>query len=256
MPTAQDLIIDAMTDLNVIAPGESVDSALINKGLTALNRMIDSWALERLMIYAQVFKTFAFIPNHQPHTLGPSGNTPAPDWTFGTSGVDQRPTRVISANLQLPGSMPLSQVPLNIRDSAWWANQRVQALTGEYTTDLYYSPDMPNGSCYFWPIPTVALSVQLELSGLLTQFTLGTVFSMPQGYWDAVVSNLAVRLWPSMSEGEQLDPVIAEMAQASKAKIKSANSKAPNITTGGDGLPTGQPTRNDFNWRTGFRVGR
>jgi len=253
VPTARDIIIDAMTELNVVSPGESIDAALINKGLSALNRMIDSWATENLMIYARVFNTYTLIPGHQPHTLGPSTNTPAPDWVFGGKG-DSRPVKINAASLLTTGTTPPSNLPINIRDAAWWSEQRVQQLTGQYPTDLYYDPAWPNGNLYFWPVPTVSRQVQLELPTMLTQFDLTTNFSMPPGYWDAVVWNLAVRLWPSMSEGEQLDPVIATHAVQAKAKVKSLNSRAPNITTGGDGLPGGRG--GGFDWRIGMPVGR
>lgn len=254
MPKAQDIIIDALTELNVVSPGESIDAALINKGLSQLNRMVDSWATERLMIYTNVFQTFTLTAGHQPHSIGPAGNAPAPDWVFGVAG-DSRPVRVNAANLVINNVTPSYNVPLNLRDSAWWAAQRIQGLSTQWPTDLYYDAAWPNGNCYLWPVPTTAWGIQLELPTTLTQFNLTTNFTMPPGYWDATVWNLAVRLWPSMSEGEQLDPVVAEMAQMSKAKIKALNAKAPNISTGGDGLPTGGGHhRSHFDWRTGFSV--
>lgn len=336
MPTANDIIAGALLEINAISPGEPIDSSLANWGLIKLNRMIDAWDAQRLMVYAKMFPQFTLVPNLQPHTIGVSTNLPSPTWAV--SG--NRPVKILAANLiinQAPagaqssnpitaiskgsstvtitalnnftvgetvtlsgltlnpalnnyvalltftsgtevqftysgavtngtetGLMTLSapsssatyNIPINIRDADWWAAQRVQTLTTTYPTDLYYEPDWPNGSLYFWPVPTTAYPVQLEIWTTLSQFTALETFSLPPAYWDAVVWSLAETLLPSTAANltPSAQQQIIMFAAKARDAIKVLNEQAPRISTGGDGLPTGT-NKPSFDWRTGFSIG-
>jgi hypothetical protein len=249
---AQTIITAAMQEINAVAPGESPTATELAFGLDKLNRLVDGLNAERLAIPTVNFAQYTLVPNLSPHTIGPSGNSPTP--TFICSGT--RPTKIVGANLVINTSTPSYSITLNIRDADWWLMQSVQGLTTTYPTDLYYEPDWANGSLYFWPVPTTAYPVQLETwSNLGTFSTLSSVFTLPPGYWDMIVYNLAVSLLPSYGKASDANAqVLISEARKTKASIKSLNAVPPRIATGGGGLPSGGTPRPSFNWRTGFNV--
>ena len=183
--------------------------------------------------------------------VGAIPTNPIPTWSV----PGNRPTKIVAANLMINNVSPPYNIPINIRDADWWSAQRIQLLTTSYPTDLYYSPDWPNGSLYFWPVPTTAYPVQLQTWTQITQFTLLETFSMPPAYWDAVVWSLAESLMPSLPPEEPgTSTAIVLQAMAARNKVTTLNSKSPRISTGGDGLPSGGE-KPSFDWRTGFNVG-
>jgi hypothetical protein len=247
MPTtALDVITMAMQEANITAAGETLSADDAAFGLRKLNRLLDSANAERLNIFTVNFANYMLIPNHAPHTIGPTGNSPTPNFIC----VGTRPTKIVGASLIINTSTPNYTIPLNIQDADWWQAQRVQGLATSYPTDLYYEPDWPNGSCFFWPVPTTAWPVQLETwTNLLALPTLQTTFTLPPGYEDAITYTLAETLEPAF--GKAPNPMLSGLALKARARIKSLNAQSPRISTGGDGLPSSGKARSSFQWRTG-----
>lgn len=242
--TAQTIITAALQEINASAPGETISANDLSWGLDKLNRLFDGWCSERLMAFAVNFVTYTLTPNLQPHTIGPTGTGA----TFTCTG--NRPTKIVAAQLVINNVTPNYTVPINIRDADWWAAQRVQALTSTWPTDIYYEPDWPKGSLFIWPVPLTNWGLQLETWTTIGQAAnLGASFSLPPGYWDAVIYNLAVSMCPAFEK--QPNPVLVAEAKRTKAAIKSLNAVPPRIATGGDGLPSGT-NRPSFDWRIGF----
>lgn len=248
--SVQDAIIEAFTDIGVYAPGESVDAPLANYGLQKANELLDSWNVERNLIFTTQFSQFTLTPNLQPHTIGPTG-------TFNVPGI--RPVEILGANLILNNVSPNANLPIFIRDADWWLQQRVKPLATNFPTDLYYEPDFANavnsnGSCFFWPVPLVAYPVLLQLRSAVgnNNLTLASNLFMPPGYQRAFVKTLAVELWSGLNPGQPIDPVLVETVRQARSVIRSLNSKSPRIATGRDGLPSQQGARPSFNWQTGL----
>ena len=91
---------------------------------------------------------------------------------------------------------------MKIKDKDWWAANPIKTLTSAITTHLYYDPSATLGNLNFWPICTVANPIRLELWNSIAQ-ALDTItpLAMPQGYWEATVTSLAIALAPSLSVG-------------------------------------------------------
>ena len=240
--TVLDLITEELAEIGAYAQGEVPSAADAQFALSKLNRMIDSWNAQRLFVYDLTFQQFTLVPGLAPHTIGPVG---------ATFTVAKRPVRIEAANIVLNNVAPAVLSPLNIRDDGWWQNQRVPNVTTTLPTDLYYSPTFPNGSLYFWAVPSVAYGVQLWLWEILVEYTsLVTTISLPQGYRSALVYSLAEELCPSF--GKVLSPSLAMLAAKSREIVKSPNSMSPNISTMDAGLPDANySSLPSFNWRVG-----
>lgn len=170
--------------------------------------------------------------------------------------ADQRPEKIDSANLILNNVTPNVNITIEIRDYDWWAAQKVQPLATNYPTDLYYQTDWPNGSLFFWPIPQTNWPVQLFLRTVLQQVTATQSFTLPPGYWSALMLTLAERLWDPLISDAQISPLLVRDAAKARGIVKAQNAESPRIATGGDGLPSGHAALPNFNWRTGMITSR
>lgn len=222
-----------------IAPSEAAD------GLIFLNQLIDYWSARGCYSWTTTFSTYTLTPNHQPHLIGP-GLT-SPDFA-----AVQRPTQIVSANLILNTSSPATDQPINVRDNAWWSQKRTKAVTSNIPTDVYYEPGVPNGSLYFWMVPTFPFGVRLELLVQLQQFmALTDTFIAPQSYLAAIALTLAeelVDLW-----GTDMPPNLQRRAMKARDALQSNNYKAPRISSADWGTFTSPSA--DFNWMTGTLPG-
>lgn len=225
--TALSLITAAMQEIGALAAGEGPSSDDYAWVLQKLQRVIDTFNAKRPMVYANTFSTFTLVANLAPHTIGPTG----------TFAVPQRPIEIPSIGLILVDTSPTTvEIPLTPRDKEWWANQRVKNLKSTIPTDYYYEPDWPNGSLYFWPVPSSVNNVLLQMRTVLTEITTGNQsFSMPPAYWDAVVYSLAVAISPSFER--PVSPDLRGLMMEAIRAVQGNNIKSPRGDTADAGMP-------------------
>ena len=237
--TALQVITAAMQEIGALAMGETPSNDDQAWVLQKLQRLIDRYNADRAKIYNVNFTTFTPPASTQPITIGPTG----------TLSVNQRPVEIPSIGLMLANTSPQVKLYLNRRDQRWWAQNRVPQLTSTLPTDYYYSPDWPNGNLYLWPIPTQVNNLLIEMRTVLSEFTAysgnGGTFTLPPGYWDAVVYDLACDIAPSFERPVSPD-LRANQMRAIRA-IEQNNVKSPRGRTGDAGMP-GVNTRGGFNY--------
>lgn len=248
---AFDIIVDAMIEVGLLAPGESnnLDADTAQWAFRKFNNLLDTWASQRKFVPSQTFQTFNLIAGLSPHTIGPNN---------ATFTVAQRPIRIESWALVLNtvGATAVDIPRKPTRDKDWWATQRVKSLQSNIPTDLYYEPDSPNGSLFFWPVPNTVYPVRLELWTVLAQYVAitdpcdgpgGSGILFP-GYRNAMMLSLAETLIPgSQKEASQ---GLTIQAAAARAAVFGNNSKSPRIATADIGQETAK-RKADFNWLTG-----
>jgi len=123
---------------------------------------------------------------------------------------------------------------------------RFRTCPARKPTDLFYSPTFPDGSLYFWPVPTSSYGVQLETWALLNQLSdindpVGGAdgdTSIPPGYRNALMLSLAETLLPGASR--QLHPTLAVTAAAARLAVFGNNSAIPRMSTQDSGRTGGQ----------------
>jgi hypothetical protein len=205
--TALNICQDALFEIGVLAPGESLQAADGAFALGKLNRLIDNWNAERAAVYSDQFEAYTLVPSLAPHTIGPTG---------ATFTVTQRPVTIEGASVILDNVTPAVYVPIAVRDAAWWDAQTVPDLTAEFPTDVYYEPAWPNGKLWFWPVPTTAYGVNLMTRIVLAELTLASSFSLPPGYKDAITLTLAEDL--ASPYGAQISQITREKARDARAR--------------------------------------
>jgi hypothetical protein len=249
--TAGDICKDALMELGVYSQSDPVSADDMSFCLRKLNSLLDLWDAKKTYSWNVNFQTFRLVPNLQPHSIGVAAQSPDPNPTFVVTV--NRPVKIESAQVILDNVSPAVFQPLNIRDDAWWADQRIPGLSTSFPTDLYYSPDWPNGNCYFWPIPTTAWGIRLEIWVPLAGLPIArTIFTFPPGYQEAITLTLAENISPAFEK----QPSLITVRNAMKARgiIQITNSNPPTMGTCDSGIPNGQRNGNraTFNYRTGM----
>jgi hypothetical protein len=230
--TAAELIRGAFRVLGVLAAGETPAAQEEKDGLSALNDMLDSWAGERLALFATLRSVHALTPGLSPHTIGPSG-------TFDTA----RPVRVDRASVA-PASAPGTEQPLSLLSDADWQVTRSKASEGRPVA-LWVETAYPLMKLHLWPIPSAADSLVLYTWQQLGRLASAAAdFDMPPGYARAIRYNLAKELAPEY--GVALSAEAADIANESKTTLKRLNHRpsfarseaavllggSPNLVTG------------------------
>lgn len=226
--TGRDLVTASLRLIGAVAPGESLASQEATDGLAALNRMIGSWSNESLLIHAQVREEFTLTANDQNYTMGSSGN-------FNTS----RPIKINAATIEDQTSSPMIEVPLIIiRTSSEWAQIITKEATSAIPNYLFVEGTFPLETLNLYPMPTVAHKLVIYSDKPLTSIaTIDTSVSLPPGYDEALIYNLAIRLSPEY--GRSATAEIALIATESKAVIKRTNEKASLLTVDSALVPRG-----------------
>lgn len=208
------LITDALLQATVIGIDQQLDDARSSIGLRRLQRMIDSWANVRDLIFATTQESFTMTANQASYST-----------TLLTSG---RPVSVDSMWVSLNSI----DYPVQMRSEQWY-NAITYKPTAAVPDNCYYDPSMPNGAFYFYPVPYAAFTCYVVRCDALTgALTMNTVLTMPKGYEKALVDCLAVDVFPSMKGSAK--PIPADLRAAgneAKRVLKVTNYVALEMST-------------------------
>lgn len=94
MPTAADIVTDALTAMSELGRGQTPAPEDYDKGLSELNDLLDSLSAERLGIYAVKPLACQLVTGQQDYTIGPTGA----DFT------NERPVLIQTAAIIIPTS--------------------------------------------------------------------------------------------------------------------------------------------------------
>lgn len=252
--TVHDIIIDAAIEIGIIAPGDedNFPDGTAQWMFRKTNYMMDNWSAMKQYIYTVLFNVYTLIPNHAPHTIGPTG-----DFV-----IAQRPTKIMGANLLLNGSSTLVDCPIEIVDAKWWDAQQTKNITSTVPTQLYYAPAYENGELNFWPIPSEGRQVRLEMWGPLATFTdindpiggSNGPGTLPQGYRAAMMYTLAELCCPGSNK--ELHGVLQAAAKEARKAIFGNNIQSPRIASQDSGMPRAGRNTGQFNYGTGGPPGQ
>lgn len=240
MATQQDLITAAYQELGLIDPVETLSPEMLAFGLQKMNRLLDSWNAIREAVWVDAPVSYTLTSGLNPHTFGPTG---------ATFTVTQRPVTVFALDLVI------SDVRYRVtpRDAAWYSALSTPEISA-IPTDFYWSPAWANGSLYLYPVPDSAYEIELWSRVLLAQIsTVTATFSLPPGYWDAIVRTLAEDLAPAYNVAVPM--TLMQKGLEARALIFANNLTTPRLVTRDSGMPGGT-SGGGYNYRTGSGGGR
>jgi hypothetical protein len=221
--TAQQVIRRAMRLIGVLGIGETLAADEAADGLAALNSMLDSWSVEKTMLYA--FETVSYAPTSESFTVGPSGDL-----------VTNRPIKILSAYMREGGI----DTPVDVVERQVYERIAQKDADGSVRA-IYYRPDYPNGTVYCWPVATSGQTLYLSLQQPLTEFTsLTEALSMPPGYREALTFNLAVFFAPEFEK--EASPTVKARAVNTLRTLRRGNLEIAPL-----GMPAGIPDHSRSN---------
>ena len=212
MTTANELISRSLRLMGVLGTGRRTLTANeASDGLEALNGMLESFSLERLMVYQILEENFPLVAGTADYTIGSGG-------TFSTT----RPIKIESAFLRDSGSI---DTPVVVIDND--AYDAIQLKTTQARPEyLYYDPIYPLAYVRLMYVPDAVYTLYLNSWKQLQQFTDGTTsLALPPGYSRMIVYNLAIEM--NAEYQTKLAPEVVAIATQSKAAIKRLNAPAP-----------------------------
>lgn len=213
MATALTIITDALMEIGVIANGETPDTNQQADGLRSLNRLMETLSNAR---------TFAYFADEISLAL-----TGQASFTVGATGdvVDLRPIMIESATAVLSNVT----YPVSIYTVQQWDAIPDKTSTGTLPLAIYYEGNMPNGTINVYPICSGS-TIKVRVLTLVNSFaTVATTLSMPPGYEEALVKNLAVDLSPQYPRNS-LSPITIQKAKSSLAYIQRVNTVIPKLS--------------------------
>jgi len=203
MTTVSTIVYDAMYQAGVLGQDQTPSSGDTQLVLRRLQRMVDSWSNEKLMIFRNDEESFTMVAGQQSYT------------TSVLAGG--RPININSMRVRLNNiDYPVDQI-----DQLKW-----NGISYKNTTAIprwfYYDMNYPVATMFFYPIPYAAftcyLYCQREIQGNLD---MTTVLVMPLGYEAALVACLAVDIMPSF--GKQATQQQQKDAIDTKGRLKRTN---------------------------------
>jgi hypothetical protein len=231
MPLVSTLCQSAAEELNVVLAGETLSATDAATLLRKLNQLFGAWNTKREAIYRSVPATYTLTPSLSPHTIGPTG----------TFVVAQRPVAIDAANLILSAA---AHTPIDLRDDTWYAGLAYPSLSSSVPTDLYYDPSFPNGSLYFYPVPTSAYQVELWTRHTFATVALTDTVTYPPGYEGAIIDTLAEDSAEAL--GRQPGPKLVARARQRRADLYALNDPTPRLVTVDAGMPSERAARGTY----------
>lgn len=211
--TGREWITASLRKIGAIASSETLSADEATDGLAEANRMLGAWSSEGLLVHYKVRETLVLTPSDGSYTVGSSGN-------LNTT----RPIKIVSASI-LDGSV---EFPIRVVSLAEWvriASKDVDGLPHSMYPDMAF----PLLTVNLYPRPSTTYTLVLWSEKPLTEIaTLDTSISLPPGYDDALIHNLAVRLAPEY--GKAPSEVLHSIANETKANLMRQNLRPTYLT--------------------------
>jgi hypothetical protein len=195
--------------------------------------MLESWSLERLLVYQLLQESLALTAGVGTYTIGTGG-------AFNTS----RPNKL--ADPCFTRDSANYDRPLILVDAQTYGRISLKSIGNTYPEYLFYDHAWTAGLglLTLYPLPQASLTMYINSWKQLQSFAaIGTTLSLPPGYQRAIEFNLAIELAGGFGN---VSAEVAKVARESKAVLKGLN--APENTLM---MPIGVAPRRRWNINSG-----
>lgn len=231
-----------MVEIGAYAPGETIAAQHQQLGLLRFQNQLDAWQADMLSLNLQTRLTYTVTSGTSAFTIGSTGNL-----------VTTRPVFIEGVNYINPGTTPATEVPMAPMDSDQYMSISQKGLSSSLPMQYYYNATTPNGTMNLWPVVNQGVTLALYLDqGIDVPATLTTVVAGPQGYAEAFMYQLALRLCGPMAR--PIPDGLPEMAAAAYARCRRPNVE-PGIMGVDQAVLPGFGESGAFNVLTGTTTG-
>lgn len=211
MTTALQVINRAAEIVGFKDPDETLNGNDSSNFLGVLNSMLDSWNTQRLYIVAVA--TVSASVSASPATIGSGA-------TFNVT----RPVRLEDGCTVRSGNV---DYPLDVIERSEYMIIPDKTTSSQLPSQVYYEPTLTTGNLYFYPVPSAAVTVRLQVQTQLTEFAdLSTDYALAPGYKKALEYSLAEELAPGR---RPLDAQTVRQAMIARRAIKISNFESPQM---------------------------
>jgi hypothetical protein len=215
--TVGDIIRASMRKIGVLAAGEPLPADQGNDALETFTQMVDSWALETLLIPIVNVVTHTLITGTSEYTIGIYPTAPIPDSHIETA----RPEKIITSFIRDSAGTDFHLRKMEARQYSLISRKTTEARPSR----IYVREGWPLDTILFDTVPyaneTLHLEVIQPLSGILSTANLTDEINLPPGYEKALIYNLAIDL---ADEWQQtVTSSVATLAIEGKKLIKRSN---------------------------------
>jgi len=211
--TASQIILRGLRLLGDKVIGDTLTSAEQTEYLYVLNSMLDSWRIDKLLVYRILENTFTLQVGFDTYTVGAGGN-------FNI----ERPDRLEDTCFIMYQN---TQHPVRVVDEATLTAQQTQAQT-QMPRMIYLDPAFPLANVFFDYTPDKAYEFHLKTWSSLQQFaTINDALVLPPGFQRALESNFAMEVAPGYLNAS---PELVKIAKESKTKIMQQNVRTTFLT--------------------------
>jgi len=205
--SANDIIGRALVKARVLSPGEPIPAPISTQVFDDLNDMLESWALENLLVYADVLESFSLVVGQREYTYGEGGDFDS-----------DRPLKIRDETFIRSGSFD-RRVALKTLDIY---RKQTSKSSGASPNILAINPEYPKLKVFLWPTPTSVDTIFFRVWKQLVKFADKTTeVDLPPGYTRAIVSNLAIEISPNF--GKKINEALAALSYKAKKNIKMVN---------------------------------
>ena len=213
MTTVSTLVADAMFAARVLGQDQTATSGDTNLVLRCLNRMLDSWANEKQMVFTRDSETFSTVAGQQAYLT-----------SVLAAG---RPIAIDAMRLTLSG-VDYEVEPVDVGK---WNSISVKTVSS-IPSVFFYDAAYPNASIFFYPIPYAVFTATVYAQRVLAApLAMATNLAMPPGYEAAIVAGLAVEMW-GFFKSTPMPALMMERANYTRAVLKRTNYTPLEMSTG------------------------
>lgn len=192
MTTAVVMISDALAEIGVLGDGETANGDMLDRGLRMLNRMLETQSNLRAFDFTSRRITHV-TANEASFDIGPTGDV-----------VTTRPIKIESATATRGGI----EYPVAVIDVDQWDAISYKSATGSIPECIYYDGAYPDGLVYLYPVTTGA-TLNIRVTSSVKVLAAYDDLDLPEGYEDALMLALAVRMCPSYGRPVSKETLIA-----------------------------------------------
>jgi hypothetical protein len=207
MTTANQIVKDAYFSARITDLVDGPDGNQTTHGLRLLNRLIDEFSTEELLIPYRESENFSITSASASYTMGSGG-----------TASSSRAKKILDCYIRDSADI---DYPVKIITEKEYNRLADKALSAK-PTELFYDPVYPVGVIYFNYTPDTTYTAYIESQkNLHSDLSIATTISLPAEYERFLESALAAELGV-IYKSSNLDVLIAR-AQQSQDKIKALN---------------------------------
>lgn len=216
--TPNDLILLALKQTNVLGVGQAAQAEDLSDAFTLLQMMLAQWQRRRYAVYHLIDVV--------------KQSTGAQSYTWGTGGDinSARPAKIEAAFARMPITNAPYQVDYMLEILRAREDYDRILIKGmpSFPRYCFYDSAYPLGNVFVWPVPSDVFELHFTVMAQLQQFaTAYDEFNMPPEYQEAIMYNLALRLYPMY--GLPVNPSVLALAKSSMNILEAANAQIPRL---------------------------